>query len=63
MLRDGVLFCEEVATIESEFFEDGPLGELILGDLMEKVVRAIRRAVGDVVPEPSAVADVADVES
>ena len=55
--HDSVLFCEEVTTIYIDYFEDGPLGEPISSDLIDWVVRAVRRAIGDVVPEPSTVPD------
>ena len=59
ILRESVLFCEEITTLDNDFFEDGPLGEPVSGDLMDRVVRAIRRAVGEVVPEPSTAPDAA----
>jgi mRNA-degrading endonuclease toxin of MazEF toxin-antitoxin module len=50
--HDSVLFCEEVTTLDHVFFERGPLGTRVGPELLDRVVRAIRRAVGDVVPEP-----------
>lgn len=50
--HDSVVFCEEITTLDHDFFEDGPLGPRIPRDLLNRVVRGIRRAVGDVVPEP-----------
>jgi mRNA interferase MazF len=52
LARDSVLFCEEITTIDREFLHRGPLGSRVPGGLMEAVVRAIRRAVGEVLPEP-----------
>lgn len=53
--RDSVLFCEEITTVDRDFLHRGPLGGRIAADRMAAVVRAIRRAVGDVLPEPHAV--------
>jgi mRNA-degrading endonuclease toxin of MazEF toxin-antitoxin module len=50
--NDSILFCEEVATIDHDFFERGPLGARVPADLLDRVVRGIRRAVGETVPEP-----------
>lgn len=49
---DGVLFCEEITTIDRDFLAGGPLGSPIDRRRMEEVVRAIRRAVGETLPEP-----------
>jgi mRNA-degrading endonuclease toxin of MazEF toxin-antitoxin module len=49
---DSVLFCEEITTIDRDFLASGPLGPPMDGDRMDEVVRAIRRAVGEVVAEP-----------
>lgn len=49
---DSVLFCEEITTIDRDFLAHGPLGPPIGQRKLDEVVRAIRRAVGDVVPEP-----------
>ncbi len=50
--RQSVAFCEEITTIDREFLERGPLGRPVDPVLMRAVVRAIRRAIGEVVPEP-----------
>ena len=50
--RDSVLFCDEVATIDTNFLTRGPLGGLVPVPLLEAVVRGIRRAIGEIVPEP-----------
>jgi len=47
----GVLFCEEITTIDRDFLRRGPLGPPIEAPLLEQVCRGIRRAVGEVVPE------------
>jgi mRNA-degrading endonuclease toxin of MazEF toxin-antitoxin module len=49
---DSILFCEEITTIDRDFLERGPLGPPMDGHRMDEVVRAIRRAIGEVVPEP-----------
>ena len=48
----GVLFCEEITTIDRDFLYRGPLGPRLPRLVLEAVMRAVRRAVGDVVPEP-----------
>ena len=50
--RDSVLFCEEITTIDRDFLADGPLGEPVPDAILERVLRAVRRALGEVVPEP-----------
>ena len=50
--RDSVLFCEELTTIDRDFLSKGPLGPQLDPSQMGEVVRAIRRAVGEVLPEP-----------
>ena len=49
--RNSVIFCEEITTIDRDFLARGPVGSLS-PKLMEAVVRSIRRAIGEVVPEP-----------
>ncbi len=53
--RDSVLFCEEIATIDQEFLVDGPLGEPVADDVISRVIRAVRRALGEPVPESTAI--------
>lgn len=50
--RESVLFCEEVTTIHRDFLARGPWGARVEQDLLRRVVRAVRRALGDVVLEP-----------
>src|SRR2546421_12271445 len=50
--RPGVLFCEEISTIDRDFLERGPLGPRLSPRVLQAVVRSIRRALGDVVAEP-----------
>jgi mRNA interferase MazF len=49
--HNSVVFCEEITTIDRDFLSRGPVGSLN-SKLMEAVVRGVRRAVGEVVPEP-----------
>jgi mRNA-degrading endonuclease toxin of MazEF toxin-antitoxin module len=49
---DSIVFCEEITTLDRDFLASGPLGPPIGGHRMDEVVRAIRRAIGEVVPEP-----------
>ena len=48
----GVLFCEEITTIDRDFLAKGPVGAPMPPGLMEEVVRGVRRAIGEAVPEP-----------
>lgn len=48
----GVLFCEEITTVDRDFLSRGPLGPRLSGRVLDAVVRAVRRAIGDVIPEP-----------
>jgi mRNA-degrading endonuclease toxin of MazEF toxin-antitoxin module len=43
---DSVLFCEELMTVDKSFLEKGPRGR-VSGDLLDQVVIAVRRALGD----------------
>jgi mRNA-degrading endonuclease toxin of MazEF toxin-antitoxin module len=44
--HDSVLFCEELTTIDEDFLEDGPRGH-VPDELLDDVVIAVRRALGD----------------
>ncbi|HEY8864732.1 MAG TPA: type II toxin-antitoxin system PemK/MazF family toxin [Candidatus Dormibacteraeota bacterium] len=48
--HDSVIFCEEITTIDHDFLGRGPVGTLS-PKLMDAVVRAVRRAIGEVVAE------------
>src|SRR5205085_367047 len=48
----GVIFCEEVTTLDHAFFANGRLGPRVPELLLARVVRAVRRALGEVVLEP-----------
>jgi len=50
--HDSVLLCEEITTITRDFMGDGPLGLGVSTGLLERVIRAVRRALGELVPEP-----------
>jgi mRNA-degrading endonuclease toxin of MazEF toxin-antitoxin module len=43
---DSVLFCEELTIIDKTFVQDGPRGRVSL-DLLDQVIIAVRRALGD----------------
>ena len=47
----GVLFCEEITTIDRDFLSRGPLGPRLSRSVLDAVLRAVRRALGEVVPE------------
>lgn len=47
----GVLFCEEIATIDRDFLSRGPLGPPLSSQVLNAVVRAVRRALGDLILE------------
>lgn len=50
--HDSLLFCEEITTVDMESLEDGPMGERVPESLLQRVVRAVRIAMGDIpVPE------------
>jgi mRNA-degrading endonuclease toxin of MazEF toxin-antitoxin module len=50
--HDSILFCEQIAAVHHDFLADGPLGEAMPRAVLERVVRAVRRALGEVVLEP-----------
>ena len=51
--KDGVLFCEELTTLDRDFLSRGPWGPAVPGDVLAAVLRAVRRALGETVAEPS----------
>lgn len=51
--NDGVLFCEELTTLDRDFLSRGPWGPAVPGEVLSAVIRAVRRALGEVVAEPS----------
>ncbi len=48
--NQSVAFCEEITTIDRDFLVRGPLGRPVGVGLLDVVVRAVRRALGDVLP-------------
>lgn len=50
--HDSVVFCDEITTVHHGFMGQEPLGSRVPGVILKEVVKAIRRAVGNVVPEP-----------
>lgn len=50
--HDSVLFCEEITTIDRSFLAEGPLGPPVPEVVLEQIPRAVRRALGEVIPEP-----------
>jgi mRNA-degrading endonuclease toxin of MazEF toxin-antitoxin module len=48
----SVLFCEEISTIDHDFLVRGPLGSPVEASVLAQVLRAVRRALGEAVPEP-----------
>ena len=50
--KDGVLFCEELTTLDRGFPARGPWGPPVAPPVLVAVVRAVRRAVGETVAEP-----------
>lgn len=50
--HDSMVFCDELATVDLDFLAGkDPLGESVPNWIMVDVVKAVRRAVGDVVPD------------
>jgi hypothetical protein len=52
LTHDSVLFYEELTTLAHDFLEDGPLGPPVSSSVLDRVTRAVRRAIGEVVVEP-----------
>jgi mRNA interferase MazF len=50
--RTGLLFCEEITTIDRSFLYRGPLGSRVSSVVLDAVLHAVRRAIGDVVLRP-----------
>ena len=47
----SIAFCEEITMIDRDFLARGPVG-VLAPSLVDRVVRGVRRAIGEVVPEP-----------
>ena len=50
--HESVLYCEEITTIDRDFLRRGPFGPRVRISVLDAVLRAVRRALGEVVPEP-----------
>lgn len=50
--KDGVLFCEELTTLDREFLSGRPWGRRVPDEILEAVLRGVRRALGETVTEP-----------
>jgi mRNA-degrading endonuclease toxin of MazEF toxin-antitoxin module len=50
--HDSVAFCDEITTLHHSFLGERPLGSRVPARALKDIVKAIRRAVGDVVAEP-----------
>ena len=50
--HDSLAFCEEITNIDRDFLAGGPLGPPVSTDILDHLLRAVRRALGDPVPEP-----------
>lgn len=51
--KDGVLFCEELMTLDRDFLSRGPWGPAVPAEVLTAIIRAVRRALGEAVAEPS----------
>jgi mRNA-degrading endonuclease toxin of MazEF toxin-antitoxin module len=50
--HDSMIFCDELATVDRDFLAGTyPMGEAVPNRVMVDVVKAVRRALGDLVPE------------
>jgi mRNA-degrading endonuclease toxin of MazEF toxin-antitoxin module len=50
--HDSMVFCDELATVDPDFLASKhALGKSVPSPVMVDVVKAVRRALGDVVPE------------
>lgn len=48
--KESVMFCEELTTLDRDFLARGPWGAPVTADVLDAVVRAVRRALGETVP-------------
>ncbi len=46
----SMLFCEEITTIDVDFLGRGPLGPPVAENVLREITRAVRRALGEVLP-------------
>src|SRR6266498_3256183 len=49
--HDSILFCEELTTLNHHFLAEGPVGPPVARRVIEQIVGAVRRALGEVVPK------------
>ncbi len=49
--HDSMVFCDELTTVDLDFLASKPLGKAVPNRVMVDVVKAVRRALGDVVAE------------
>lgn len=50
--HDSVVFCDEITTLHHSFMGERPLGSRVPARILNAIVQAIRRAVGEIVAEP-----------
>ncbi|MDP8907530.1 MAG: type II toxin-antitoxin system PemK/MazF family toxin [Chloroflexota bacterium] len=50
--HDSILYCEEITTLDRVFLARGPFGPSVPESVLQRVLRAVRRALGEAVPEP-----------
>jgi mRNA interferase MazF len=48
--RDSIAKCEQITTLDKRFLVRGPFGGRVSATLLDQVVRAVRRALGEVLP-------------
>ncbi|HLG70299.1 MAG TPA: type II toxin-antitoxin system PemK/MazF family toxin [Chloroflexota bacterium] len=48
--QDSMAKCEQITTLEKSLLHNGPLGDPLSDDLLRRVVLAVRRAVGEILP-------------
>jgi mRNA-degrading endonuclease toxin of MazEF toxin-antitoxin module len=50
--KNCVLFCEELTTLDRDFLSRGPWGASVGTEVLDAVLRSVRRALGETVAEP-----------
>jgi mRNA interferase MazF len=48
--RDSMATCEQITTLDRRFLVRGPFGRPVPWSLLDQVIRAVRRAIGEVLP-------------
>ena len=48
--RDSMAKCEQITTLDKRFLVRGPYGGRVPSALLDQVVRAVRRAIGEAIP-------------